>query len=131
MSHLLYSSEEMYSSTELIRKSKTIFNKIINEEINKAIIMRDGKPSFMLLDFDKYEQIMVEYDKLKNTKKKKKSKINHKIEKKVEIEEPKAEELTSEMEVIEDFDFDDKFKQEVEKKVREKKKKQEIKEFWS
>jgi hypothetical protein len=55
----------MYSSTELIRKSKTIFNKIINNEIDKAIILRDGKPSFMLLDFDKYEKIMAEYDELK------------------------------------------------------------------
>ncbi len=65
MSHLLYSSNEMYSSTELIRKSKTIFNKIISNEIDKAIILRDGKPSFMLLDFDKYEKIMAEYAILK------------------------------------------------------------------
>ena len=65
MSNLLYSSNEMYSSTDLIRKSKIIFNKIINNEIDKAIILKDGKPSFMLLDFDKYEKIMVEYNKLK------------------------------------------------------------------
>ena len=84
MSHLLYSSEEMYSSTELIRKSKTIFNKIINKQIDIAIIMRDGKPSFMLLDFDKYEKIMAEYDKLKNGKKDKKIKVISKEEEKIE-----------------------------------------------
>ena len=84
MNHLLYSSNEMYSSTELIRKSKTIFDKIINEEIDKAIILRDGKPSFMLLDFEKYEKIMLEYDKLKATSNKKQTK---KVVKEVKIEE--------------------------------------------
>ena len=197
MGHLLYSSNEMYSSTELIRKSKTIFDKIINEEIDKAIILRDGKPSFMLLDFDKYEKIMAEYDKLKSsgekiktTKKPKKKKVQ-KIEKteevvveeakeiiikekkpakkinsakvvppsptfeiddyqdeKFNIEEPtneieedivEEEDLVAEtfnkddvkegMEILEGFDFDDEFKKEVERKVREKKK-QELKEFW-
>lgn len=191
MSHLLYSSNEMYSSTELIRKSKTIFNKIINEEIDKAIILRDGKPSFMLLDFDKYEKIMAEYDVLKakdlanlNTKvnttiKKEKKKpepieklieepiiqtkpvviaesivITETIEKinpskvvpptpefkedeeledndievkieetitKVTIEEVVETEVQEGLEVLDDLDFDDEFKKEVERKVRERK----------
>ncbi len=176
MSHLLYSSNEMYSSTELIRKSKTIFNKIINNEIDKAIIMRDGKPSFMLLDFDKYEKIMAEYDKLSGSKepkdmKKKKQKDIYTIkkepktikikevikEKKVEKVQPSQvvpptptyideieeeiiideeilivqpdsqsesiaeKEVQEGLEVLDDLDFDDEFKKEVEKKVREKK----------
>ena len=188
MSHLLYSSNEMYSSTELIRKSKTIFDKIINEEIDKAIILRDGKPSFMLLDFDKYEKIMAEYDELKaspkRVKKQKKNKPKKVIEDVQEVhceeeikdiptkkissakvtppsptfeieEEPTTEvqeveeienditdtiteemhidsqkdEIKEGMEVLEGFDFDDEFKKEVERKVREKKK-QELKEFW-
>jgi PHD/YefM family antitoxin component YafN of YafNO toxin-antitoxin module len=58
----------MYSSTQLIRHSKSIFNKIIDKEINKAIIFRDGKPSFILLDFEKYESIMAKFE-LKNDKK--------------------------------------------------------------
>ncbi|MEA3553678.1 MAG: hypothetical protein U9R39_04635, partial [Campylobacterota bacterium] len=65
MGLLLYKSNEMFSSTELIRKSKTIFNKIIDEEIEKAIIMRDGKPGFLLMDFAKYEEIMAEFEELK------------------------------------------------------------------
>ena len=66
MGLLLYKSNEMFSSTELIRKSKTIFNKIIDKEIEKAIIMRDGKPGFLLMDFAKYEEIMTEFEELKS-----------------------------------------------------------------
>ena len=66
MTHLLYASNEMFSSTQLIRKSKDIFDKLSSNEIDKAIILRDGKPNFMLLDFNKYEQIMKEYITLKN-----------------------------------------------------------------
>jgi len=173
----------MYSSTDLIRKSKTIFNKIISNEIDKAIIMRDGKPSFMLLEFDKYEKIMLEYDILKakelansnasniTTKKKKKKNKQKPIEQeKVIIEQiPKVEEIITQkpkivssrvvppvpeyvekeienihdeiiveeeihnkeqtaedevqqgLEVLDNLDFDDEFKQEVERKVRERK----------
>jgi len=65
MGLLLYKSDEMYSSTELIRKSKTIFNKVLDKEIDKAIILRDGKPCFLLMEFKKYEKIMAEYEELK------------------------------------------------------------------
>lgn len=65
MNPLLYSSNEMFSSTELIRKSKMIFDKLLKSEIEKAIILRDGKPGFMLLDFEKYEELMKEYLELK------------------------------------------------------------------
>ncbi len=57
MNYLRYSSDEMFSSTELIRKSKKIFDKLNKKEIEKAIILRDGKPGFMLLDFQTYEKI--------------------------------------------------------------------------
>ncbi len=67
MSLLQYTSNEMYSSTELIRKSKTIYDKLSNKEIEKAIILRDGKPSFMLMDFEVYEQIMNEYLQMKGS----------------------------------------------------------------
>ena len=65
MSLLQYTSKEMFSSTELIRKSKMVFDKINNKEIEKAIILRDGKPSFMLMDFYKYEALINEYLELK------------------------------------------------------------------
>lgn len=65
MSLLQYTSKEMFSSTELIRKSKNVFDKLSKDEIEKAIILRDGKPSFMLLDFNKYEDIMTEYLSMK------------------------------------------------------------------
>ncbi len=60
MHPLQYTSEEMFSSTELIRKSKLVFDKLHKKDIEKAIILRDGKPSFMLLDFSVYEKIMNE-----------------------------------------------------------------------
>ncbi|PIF03661.1 MAG: hypothetical protein CSA86_05075 [Arcobacter sp.] len=66
MGLLLYKSDEMYSSTELIRKSKMIFDKVLNNKIEKAIILRDGKPCFLLMEFKKYEKIMGEYEELKS-----------------------------------------------------------------
>jgi len=65
MNPLQYTSEEMFSSTELIRKSKMVFDKLQKDDIEKAIILRDGKPSFMLLGFAQYEEIMSEYVALK------------------------------------------------------------------
>ena len=65
MSLLEYTSKEMFSSTELVRKSKNIFDKLNRKEIEKAIILRDGKPNTILLDFEEYEKIMTDYLKLK------------------------------------------------------------------
>ncbi len=65
MSLLQYTSKEMFSSTELVRKSKNIFDKLNRKEIEKAIILRDGKPNTILLDFEEYEKIMADYLKLK------------------------------------------------------------------
>lgn len=94
MSLLQYTSKEMFSSTELIRKSKNVFDKLAKDEIEKAIILRDGKPSFMLLDFNKYEDIMTEYLAMKaelenkTTNKQVVEKVEEKaIEKKIETKE--------------------------------------------
>jgi len=65
MTHLLYASDEMFSSTQLVRKSKDIFDKLTSKKIKKAVILRDGKPNFMLLEFHEYEKIMKEYQELK------------------------------------------------------------------
>jgi len=65
MNYLQYKSNEMFSSTNLIRKSKSIFDKLQNNEIEKAVILRDGKPSFIMIEFEHYERIMNEYQKLK------------------------------------------------------------------
>lgn len=86
MNHLKYTSKEMFSSTELIRKSKMVFEKVQKREIEKAIILRDGKPSFMLLDFNTYEDVMAEYMALKEmfkeqTARNKKVISNHDIQK--------------------------------------------------
>ena len=109
MGLLLYKSKEMFSTTELIRKSKMIFDKIVNDEIDKAIILRDGKPGFLLMDFAKYEQIMAEYEELKNSneepaterkiKKQKKQKV--KLTKKTK---PIVEEQNNTIEKSEPFD---------------------------
>jgi hypothetical protein len=55
---LQYKSSEMIPTTQLIRKSKQVFDSIQNKDIDKAVILRDGKPSFMLIDFGKYEEII-------------------------------------------------------------------------
>jgi hypothetical protein len=68
MGLLQYKSNEMFSSTELIRKSKNIFDKLNKNEIEKAIILRDGKPGIILLDFNYYEKIIAEYLSLKGEK---------------------------------------------------------------
>lgn len=89
MGLLLYKSDEMYSSTELIRKSKMIFDKVLEHEIDKAIILRDGKPCFLLMEFQKYEKIMAEYEQLKeyvNTLEKSPKKKEFKKPKKLKVE---------------------------------------------
>lgn len=68
MNYLQYTSKEMVSATQLIRKSKSVFNSVSSGEIDKAVILRDGKPSFILLDFEKYELLMNEYVKMKEEK---------------------------------------------------------------
>ena len=107
MTHLLYASNEMFSSTQLVRQSKKIFDKLSTNEIEKAIILRDGKPNFMLLDFNEYEKIMKEYIDLKNNQK------EEVVKPKVIIEEPivikKEEDIQIEQEVIdENIEFNEK-----------------------
>lgn len=83
MSLLQYTSNEMFSSTELVRKNKNIFDKLNKKEIEKAVILRDGKPNIILLDFYEYEKIIGEYLKLKESTKNSTSiKENKKIENK-------------------------------------------------
>lgn len=65
MSLLQYTSDEMFSATDLVRKNKSIFDKLQKKEIEKAIILRDGKPSIMMLDFSEYENLMKDYLNLK------------------------------------------------------------------
>lgn len=123
MNYLQYTSKEMYSSTELIRKSKYIFEKLNKKEIEKAVILRDGKPSFMLLDFETYEKIMEEYMNLKNlnldSKKeiepiKKEEKVQQIVEEKKDIEvQPELKDDLDELELkkaldeIDNISFDD------------------------
>lgn len=67
---LQYSSKEMFSATDLVRKNKYIFDKLNSNEIEKAVILKDGKPSFIMMDFDFYEEIIEEYEKLKSRNRK-------------------------------------------------------------
>lgn len=93
MSLLSYTSDEMYSSTELIRKGKNIFDKLNKHDIQKAVILRDGKPSFILLDFETYEKIIKEYLALKE-KNKSVQKVSHEtIENKNELKKQEEKEL--------------------------------------
>lgn len=150
MNHLQYTSKEMYSSTDLIRKSKSIFDKLNNKEIEKAVILRDGKPSFMLLDFETYENIMIEYVKLKeasNSKSTKKIPIQEStheqnsdkrkeeniIEAKIELieasnssnEELNEAEVQKALEEIEKLNFNS-----IDNNKIETKKEQPLKDFW-
>lgn len=136
MSLLQYTSKEMFSSTELIRKSKKVFDKVHNEEIEKAVILRDGKPSFILLDFDKYEDLVNRYLELKEGINKQKSPIkntekkeipkpnthNDKIEEK-ETSEINSDELQEALAQIEKLELNIEPKQTINKKEG-------LKEFW-
>ena len=112
MSLLQYTSKEMFSSTELVRKNKSIFDKLNKKEIEKAVILRDGKPSIMLLDFEEYERIIADYLSLKE---KNPSTQNISTQKKI-VEEPKIEQIIKKP--IEKSQVDDEFKialEEIEK----------------
>ena len=105
MALLQYTSNEMFSSTELVRKSKNIFDKLNRNEIEKAIVLRDGKPGIILLDFNHYEQIMNEYLSLKNQIPSNKQEIKKDI--KPEKVEPKKETEIEKEEVKASFPDDD------------------------
>lgn len=64
MDPLLYSSKEMFSSIELEQNTQEVYDKLSNKDIDKAIILNDGKPSHIMLDFDTYELIMRDYIRL-------------------------------------------------------------------
>ena len=106
MGLLLYKSDEMFSATQLIRQSKMIFDKVVKNEIEKAIILRDGKPGFLLMDFTKYEKIMGDYEKLKKqVEKLKKSKsqsstTQEKVEKIIKKPAPKIVEENKPEEIV-------------------------------
>ena len=130
MGLLQYTSSEMFSSTELVRKNKYIFDKLNKNEIEKAIILRDGKPNIILLDFNEYERIIGEYLELKENAgmtiiKKEDKEIQKKVPIKIETEEKidklEYQNALKEIEKL-DFSFDS-------EKVKEEKNEQ-LKEFW-
>ncbi len=128
MSLLQYTSKEMFSSTELVRKNKNIFDKLNKKEIEKAVILRDGKPNIILLDFFEYEKIIADYLKLKeksnltNNEPKINVTENKKIEK-IDEDVKLSAEYKLALEQIEKLDF--KFDS---NKVKEKD--DALKEFW-
>ncbi|MGB1226288.1 MAG: hypothetical protein ACPG9K_00240 [Poseidonibacter sp.] len=130
MDLLQYRSNEMFSSTELIRKSKMIFDKVSKKDIDKAVILRDGKPSFMLLDFYKYEELITEYLELKEKVKEKvkqkslvKTDSNVKEEESSTLDEINNKDLEEALAQIEKLDLD------LQKKSSEKKE-EALKDFW-
>ena len=123
MGLLQYTSNEMFSSTELVRKSKNIFDKLNKNEIEKAIVLRDGKPAVILLDFAYYEEIMKDYLLLKEQNHKPKESIKKEIPKE-EIKENKKEEYIEKsfpQEKDNEFSFDSDLS---------KDKPEPLKEFW-
>lgn len=102
MDYLRYSSNEMFSSTNLIRQSKQIFDKLNTNEIEKAVILRDGKPSFIMLEFEFYEKMIAEYIFLKENSLRKNEKLKQistqnieqiTIQNDIPIKEPSLEKL--------------------------------------
>lgn len=146
MNLLQYKSEEMVSSTELIRKSKNIFNKLQKKQIEKAVILRDGKPQFMLLDFETYEELMTEYlalkqENLNSTPQKKKEKVIEKrvtpsfVEEEYLDEEIKEDDLEKALAQIEELNLDSIDKKEeinipIQIEQKQEDEKQPLKEFW-
>lgn len=140
MSLLQYTSKEMFSSTELIRKSKMVFDKLNDKDIEKAIILRDGKPSFMLLNFDMYESLIEEYmllkEEVENKKKESKKTIKNIVRKEEIVQEPEIveEDLIDDIDEINDEDLKEalaKIEQlDVKPKKELKDKDEHLKEFW-
>lgn len=127
MGLLQYTSNEMFSSTELVRKSKNIFDKLNKNEIEKAIILRDGKPSIILLDFNEYEKIITDYLALKNkTDKSLPIKINkaNELDNKNEMMKEKNSDKENRINETDDFDFSFDSESAVENKTEP------LKEFW-
>ena len=159
MTHLLYASNEMFSSTQLVRQSKKIFDKLSTNEIEKAIILRDGKPNFMLLDFNNYEKIMKEFIELKNNNKleiineiRKEEKIIEKseviVKEIIDIEDNSAEiiieevndkgftakedaELQEALKRLDELELDPILKSEAKEELKKEHSTGEIKEFWN
>lgn len=129
MGLLQYTSNEMFSSTELVRKNKNIFDKLNKNEIEKAIILRDGKPGIILMDFAKYEEIMKEYLTLKESKNNHKQDILKPTKNEIipQIKEQKEsiedDELKSALDEIDKMDFS--FDSNIAKEKSEA-----LKEFW-
>lgn len=132
MSLLQYTSDEMFSATDLVRKNKSIFDKLQKKEIEKAIILRDGKPSIMMLDFSEYEKLMKDYLNLKagnstniNTKTKNETVVEEKtIKSDSKISQEDYEAAMKEIEKI-SFSSDFSIKEDDEEKTP-----QALKEFW-
>lgn len=135
MNLLQYTSDEMYSSTELIRKSKMVFDKISHKQIEKAVILRDGKPSFIMLDFFQYEKLVQEYMELKKNNIPKKQLENPTTKERIVSpksssnsnqtkEEIDEDEMLKALDEIDNLDFDD---IEIEKNTN---KEEILKDFW-
>lgn len=132
MSLLQYTSDEMFSATDLVRKNKSIFDKLQKKEIEKAIILRDGKPSIMMLDFSEYEKLMKDYLNLKagnSTNIKTKSMNETVIEEQMIKSDSKIsqEDYEAAMKEIEQISFSSDFSI---KEDDEQKTPQALKEFW-
>lgn len=140
MNPLQYTSEEMFSSTELIRKSKAVFDKLNKKEIEKAVILRDGKPAFMLIDFSVYEKLMHDYLSLQEFLENSDSKL--KVEKPIEEEVPKEQIMQEEVkkeEVSQKHEIDEKDLEDALAEIdnldldsfeEKKNTKESLKEFW-
>ena len=132
MSLLQYTSDEMFSATDLVRKNKSIFDKLQKKEIEKAIILRDGKPSIMMLDFSEYEKLMKDYLSLKAGNS---TNINTKTINETVVEEKtiksdskiSQEDYEAAMKEIEKISFSSDF---IIKEDDEEKTPQALKEFW-
>ena len=124
MGLLQYTSNEMFSSTELVRKSKNIFDKLNKNEIEKAIILRDGKPGIILLDFNQYEEIMNDYLSLKEKS------LNQNIKKeKIDLPKQTVEEINSE-DYQNALDEIDKLEFSFDENIVKEEKVEPLKEFW-
>lgn len=123
---IYYSSDEMFSSTDLIRKSKPIFDALGAKTIDKAVILRDGKPSFIMLDFFEYEKMMKEYMQLKNSSTLKASKTIEPERQEPQITQIKETEIDEEeykkaLDDIDNLDLDS---------IENENQKPQLKEFW-
>jgi PHD/YefM family antitoxin component YafN of YafNO toxin-antitoxin module len=67
-----YSTDEMFSATQIVRKFGPIFKDIVEKRKKRAVIVKNNKIEAVLIPIDEYEKLNDAYGVLKELYEKKK-----------------------------------------------------------